>query len=59
MAPVERDRQFRIRIADHELAMLHALAEKEGVSAADFLRLYIRRAYAEVFGDRKPPKQKR
>lgn len=58
MSPLERDRQFRIRLSDDELAMLHELAERDGVSAADFLRLYIRRSHAEAFQGRRPKKQK-
>jgi predicted DNA-binding protein len=38
-----------IRIADEEWDKLHALAEAEGVSSSDYVRLFIRRAYAEKF----------
>ena len=43
-----------MRASDEEAAMLHALAEAEGVSQSDYLRLFIRRAHAEKFGDKKP-----
>ena len=39
--------------------MLHALAEQEGISASDILRLYVRRAYKEAFNEEKKPAKKR
>jgi len=48
-----------LRIADEERAMLAALAEKDGISASDVLRLFIRREYAIAFGAKKPPKPKK
>jgi len=54
---VERDRRLSIRIADEEWAMLRALAERDGISASDYVRMFIRKDYAEKFGD-KPPKPK-
>jgi len=56
---VERNRYVTIRTSDEEAAMLYALAERDGVSQSDYLRLFIRRTYAEVFGDKKPPKPRR
>ena len=50
---VDRGRYITIGASDDEAAKLHALAEAEGVSASDFLRLYIRRAYADRFGERR------
>ena len=41
------------------LDLAQELAEAEGISASDFVRLFIRRAHAEKFGDKKPPKKKR
>lgn len=52
MAQARRDSGFRIRLTAEELRMLHELAEKEGISAADVLRLYIRRAHAAAFSQR-------
>jgi hypothetical protein len=57
MAPLERDRQFHLRTTAEEVAMLHALAERTGLSASDYIRQFIRREYAAAFGD-KPPKKK-
>ncbi|HLV65212.1 MAG TPA: hypothetical protein VKY73_05345 [Polyangiaceae bacterium] len=37
--------------------MLRALAERDGISASDYVRMFIRKDYAEKFGD-KPPKPK-
>ena len=56
---VERDRRLSIRIAEEEWTMLHALAEREGVSASDYIRLFIRRTHAETLGSAKPKKPKR
>lgn len=33
--------------------MLQALAEEDGVSASDVLRIFVRRVYAERFGEKK------
>jgi predicted DNA-binding protein len=54
---VERDRRLSIRIGDEEWQMLYALAEREGISASDYIRLFIRRTYAEAFGSAKPKKR--
>ena len=36
--------------------MVHELARAEGLTASDFLRLYVRRAHAERFGEKKTKK---
>lgn len=60
---VDRDSKLTIRISEAELDMLRALAERDGVSASDVLRLFIRRAYLDAFGEttskapKKPPKK--
>ena len=56
MAPLQRDQLFNVRLTSDERAMLTALAERDGVTASDWVRLTVRRAYAEAFGD-KPPKR--
>lgn len=58
MTPVARERSIRVRVSDEEREMLHALAESDGVSASDYVRLSIRKDYAERFGG-KPPKNKK
>jgi uncharacterized protein (DUF1778 family) len=50
----ERDRNMNLRVSADELAMLRALAERDGLSGSDFLRQYIRRSYVEHFGEKKP-----
>jgi hypothetical protein len=40
-------------VSDEEYDKLQALADAEGVTASDFVRLFIRRAHAETF----PPKK--
>ncbi len=57
-AMVDRDRRLSIRIAGEEWDMLHALAERDGVSASDYIRTFIRRSYAEAFGTKKPKQSK-
>jgi hypothetical protein len=37
--------------------MVQALADADGVSASDYVRLFIRRTYAEKFGDKKPKRR--
>jgi uncharacterized protein (DUF1778 family) len=54
---VDREKRINVRVSAEETAMLAALAEREGLSQSDVLRLFIRRAYAEAFGTKKP-KQK-
>jgi hypothetical protein len=50
MAPLQRDQVFQLRMTAEEKDMLTALAEHEGLAAADKIRLWIRREYASVFG---------
>lgn len=38
--------------------MLKALAEREGLSASDFVRVFIRRAYAELEPNPKPKRKR-
>jgi uncharacterized protein (DUF1778 family) len=49
MVERQRARNLNIRITDDEGEMLRQLAEREGVSASDVVRLFIRRAHAEAF----------
>jgi uncharacterized protein (DUF1778 family) len=58
MAPVERAGQFHMRLSGEEDRMLRAVADAEGLSASDFLRQAIRRAFIERFGDKKPKTKK-
>lgn len=55
---VERDRRLSIRIAEEEWEMLQALAERDGISSSDYIRLFIRRAHADAFGGEQPKKPK-
>jgi hypothetical protein len=57
---VERPRNLNVRMSDEELAMLAKLAERDGLTSSDWLRLTIRRSYAEAFApDSKPPPKRR
>ena len=53
-----RTEQFILRIAPSERAMLDRLAEADGLSAADVVRVLVKRAHDERFGA-KAPKQGR
>jgi hypothetical protein len=46
---VDRDRRLSMLISEDEHTMLRALAEKEGLTASDWIRQSIRRAHAEAF----------
>lgn len=49
MAP-KRDRRLSMLISDDEHSMMQALAELEGVSVSDYIRMFVRRQHAEKFG---------
>jgi uncharacterized protein (DUF1778 family) len=53
----ERDRRMTIRLSEEELAMLQALADADGVTVSDYVRLAGRHAYAERFGAKRPKKK--
>ena len=55
---VDREKRINVRVSEVELEMLSVLAEADGVSQSDFLRLHIRKAYAERFPT-KPASKKR
>jgi hypothetical protein len=62
MAPLQRDQIFQLRMTAEERSMLGALADRDGLSASDKVRQWIRREYAEAFGaasGAKRPKPKR
>lgn len=46
--PPERPNQLKIRVSDDELGMVRALAEQQGQTVTDYLRLLIRREHAEI-----------
>lgn len=54
---VDREKRINVRVSEQEAEMLADLAEAEGVSQSDYLRLHIRRAHAERFTP-KPAKAK-
>jgi uncharacterized protein (DUF1778 family) len=56
---IERPKRLNVRITHEEWSMLEALADREGMSASDYVRQFIRRAHATAFGDRpqKPRKK--
>ena len=52
MQAPERDKSFRVRVSEDELRMVQELAAAEGISASDYVRLFIRRSHAEKFPKR-------
>jgi len=40
---IDRKNSFHLLLSDDELSLLHMLAEREGLSASDFLRTTLRR----------------
>jgi predicted DNA binding CopG/RHH family protein len=50
----DRDKSFRVRVSEEELRMVQELAAAEGLTASDYVRLFIRRTHAERF-----PKQRK
>lgn len=58
MNAFERTETLTIRIAQEEKDMLRAVAERDGLSLSDWLRLTIRRAHADAFGASKPKRTK-
>jgi hypothetical protein len=59
MAPTERTKLFNVLLSPEEMAMLRQLADDDGLTAADVLRQFIRRTYAERHGATKSKKPKR
>jgi hypothetical protein len=55
----ERSKQLTIRIALEEIAMLKTLADREGISVSDWIRMRARREYFALYGEKKSPKPKK
>ena len=55
----KRERRLSMLISDEEWDMLQALADHDGLNVSDHLRLYIRRAHAELPKPTKPPPKRR
>jgi hypothetical protein len=54
MAPDDRTERFTMRVRAEEKQMISALADRDGLSASDYLRLLVRRTYAAAFGVDRP-----
>ena len=54
MVSEERTARIAVRATPQELAMLHQLAEAEGISASDYIRMFVRQRWAEKHGTKKP-----
>jgi hypothetical protein len=50
---IERSRSLRVPMTDQELRQLHELSEAEGMTAADLVRQFVRRAHQARFGSKK------
>ncbi len=56
---LKRTHNLNVRISGEELAMLARLAERDGITSSDWLRVTIRRAHTRVFGAAKQRTKKR
>ena len=54
-----RDKKFTFVLTDEEREQLEALASSQHRTASDWIRVAVKVAYAEQFGNKKPPKTKR
>lgn len=54
MSPAERENAITVRMSKDERRMLDALAEADGISISDVVRMLVRRAHADRFGAPKP-----
>jgi hypothetical protein len=51
MGMPERSRNLVVRVAEDELAMMHAIAEEERETAATLIRRWIRQHHTARFGE--------
>jgi hypothetical protein len=56
---VQRDKRVQMLFSREEWSMLQALADRDGVTASDWVRLRVREGYQRAFGDAPPKKTKR
>lgn len=56
---VARPHTMVIMMSDHELAMLRALANDDGVPMAVIVRGWVKKAYRAAHGDAAPPAEKK
>lgn len=59
MAPDKRSEFVGLRLTPTEAGMLTELAQADGLYQSDVLRLLIRRAHTDRFGEGTKPKRKR
>jgi hypothetical protein len=57
MPPDDRTERFTMRVRPEEKQMIATLAERDGLSASDYLRLLVRRTYEASFGQEKARKK--
>lgn len=55
---VERNRRLSMLISDEEQRMLQDLADADGVTASDYVRLFVRKAHEAKFAGKKPTKKR-
>jgi hypothetical protein len=59
MMQPSRTQLFTARMTREEIAMVQQLAAEDGISASDFVRQFIRRAYVKRHGGLKLPRPRR
>jgi hypothetical protein len=55
---IRRDKRVQMLFSDEEWAMLQELAESNGVTASDWVRLRVREGHAGAFGSTAPKRPK-
>jgi hypothetical protein len=55
----ERDHRLNVRMTPEEARLLRVLAEEDGISQSDWIRMIIRRTFIERFPSQKPKAKKR
>ena len=56
---IKREKRLNILMADDEIEMLRQLADRDGITSSDLIRVFVRRRYEEVFGSTKVKKGKK
>jgi hypothetical protein len=59
MVARKRTKALNVRMLDEELAMLDAVAERDGISVSDWVRQAVRGAFRKAFGTQAKPSKRR
>ena len=56
---VKREKRVQMLFSEEEWAMLQELADRDGVTASDWVRTRVREGHRTLFGESRPKKAKR